>query len=289
MPPQFLVIGHTVQDLSPGQGAPEWRLGGTVSYAALLASRLGLNTAVLTAAAADLPIEEALPGVEIVRAPSAHSTQIRNVYGGDGRVQYILQQAAPIRADALPEAWREAEIVLLGPVTGEVDGALADRFPRALIGVSAQGWLRDIGPDNRVRPVPPELWQADQLLQPGRVLFVSDEDLPKEGVKPVLDAWSARVKVLAFTRAERGAEVCHGGGWRHIEAFPAAAVDPTGAGDVFATAFLIRYRECGDPWEATRFATCAASFIVESEGLANTPDRAMIEARLHEHAEIVAR
>ena len=71
MPPQFLVIGHTVQDISPGQGAdaPAWRLGGTVSYAALLASRLGLSTAVLTAAADDLPVEEALPGVEVARVP----------------------------------------------------------------------------------------------------------------------------------------------------------------------------------------------------------------------------
>jgi len=291
MPPQFLVIGHTVQDLSPGQGddAPAWRLGGTVSYAALLASRLGLSTAVLTAAAGDLPIEDALPGVEIVRAPSAHSTQIRNVYGPSGRVQHILQRAAPIRADSLPDAWRRAEIVLLGPVTREVDEALADCFPQALIGVSAQGWLRDIGPDNRVRPVPPERWQADRLLQPGRVLFVSDEDLPKANVEAVLDGWSARVEALAFTRAERGAEVCHRGVWRRIGAFPAAAVDPTGAGDVFAAAFLIRYRESGDPWEATRFAACAASFIVESEGLANTPDRRMIEERLRAYPEIVAR
>jgi sugar/nucleoside kinase (ribokinase family) len=179
--------------------------------------------------------------------------------------------------------------VLLGPVTGEVDEALADCFPNALIGVSAQGWLRDIGPDNRVRPVPPERWQADRLLKPGRVLFVSDEDLPKAHVEAVLNGWSARVEALAFTRAERGAEVCHRGVWRRIEAFPAAAVDPTGAGDVFAAAFLIRYSESGDPWEATRFAACAASFIVESEGLANTPDRAMVEERLRRHPEIVAR
>ena len=291
MPPQFLVIGHAVQDLSPGEDAERatWRLGGTVSYAARLASRLGLRTAVLTAAAPDLRLEEALPGVDVVLAPSNCSTQIRNVYGPHGRIQYIVQQAAPIKAAMLPRDFRDAEIVLLGPVTGRVDTDLGECFPRALIGISAQGWLRDIGADNRVRPVPPERWQAERLLQPGRVLFVSDEDLPKEGVKPVLDAWSARVEVLAFTRAERGAEVCHRGVWRHIEAFPAAAVDPTGAGDVFATAFLIRYRECGDPWEATRFATCAASFIVESEGLANTPDRAMIEARLREHAGIVAR
>src|SRR3972149_858052 len=117
MPLQFLVIGHTVQDLSPGQGddAPAWRLGGTVSYAALLASRLGLSTAVLTAAAGNLPIEEALPGVEIVRVPSAHSTQIRNVYGPGGRVQHILQRAAPIRADSLPDARRRAGVGLLGP------------------------------------------------------------------------------------------------------------------------------------------------------------------------------
>ena len=291
MPPQFLVIGHTVQDLSAGQGGdpPAWRLGGTVSYAALLAGRLGLSTAVLTAAAGDLPIEDTLPGIEIVRAPSAHSTQIRNVYGPSGRVQYILQRAAPIGAASLPDAWRGTEIVLLGPVTGEVDEALADCFPNALIGVSAQGWLRDIGPDNRVRPVPPERWQADRLLKPGRVLFVSDEDLPKAHVEAVLNGWSARVEVLAFTRAERGAEVCHRGVWRRIEAFPAAAVDPTGAGDVFAAAFLIRYSESGDPWEATRFAACAASFIVESEGLANTPDRAMVEERLRRHPEIVAR
>src|SRR3989337_2404472 len=206
MPPQFLVIGHTVQDLSPGQGgdAPAWRLGGTVSYAALLASRLGLSTAVLTAAAGDLPIEDALPGVEIVRAPSAHSTRIRNVYGPGGRVQHILQRAAPIRADSLPDAWRRAEIVLLGPVTREVDEALPDCFPRALIGVSPPGWLGGTGPHNRVRPVPPERGQADRLLQPGRVLFVSDEDLPKTNVEAVLNGWRARVWALSFTRAEGG-------------------------------------------------------------------------------------
>ena len=108
MPPQFLVIGHTVQDLSPGQGgdAPAWRLGGTVAYAALLAGRLGLSTSALTAAADDLPIEEALPDVEVARVPSEHSTQIRNVYGPGGRVQHILRRAAPITADSLPQAWR---------------------------------------------------------------------------------------------------------------------------------------------------------------------------------------
>lgn len=287
--PEFLVIGHAVEDLTSGQPSSGWRLGGTVSYAAALARRLGLRTAVLTACAPAVPLEEALPAVEIVRLPSDRSTQIRNVYTAEGRVQYIPQRAPPIGADCLPDGWREAEIVLLGPVAGEVDDALADCFPRALIAVSAQGWLRQIGPDGRVRPVPAEEWRAGRLLRPAHALFVSDEDLPPSGARPVLEGWAARVDVLAYTRAERGAEVCHGGVWRRIDAFPAAAADPTGAGDVFAAAFLVRYRETGDPWEATRFAAGAASFTVESEGLGNAPDREMIEARLRAHPEIDCR
>lgn len=289
MPPQFLVIGHIVQDLAPDERAavPTWRLGGTASYAALLAIRLGLETAVLTAAAADLALEEALPGAEIVRIPSPRSTQIRNLYTAAGRVQYVPQRAATIERRSLPEDWRRAEIVLLGPVTSEVDEALAACFPGALLGVSAQGWLRDIAPDGRVRPRPPQRWRAESVLRPARVLFVSDEDL-SPSAEGSLARWSREVEVLSFTRGERGAEVCHRGAWRHIDAFPADVVDPTGAGDIFAAAFLIRYRETGDPWEAARFAASAAAFIVECEGPTNIPDRTMIEARLRAHPEIVA-
>jgi len=296
-PPDFLVIGHVVQDLTPAAGAQTgarpggqgWRLGGTASYAALLAARLGLKTAALTAAAPDLPLEQAFPGVQLVRVPSDRSTQFRNVYSPQGRVQYVPQRAATIRPDSLPDDWRDAAIVLLGPVAGEVDDALADCFPRSLIGVSAQGWLRRIGADGRVHPVPAADWQAERLLRRDRSVFVSDEDLPAAEARPVLDGWSRRADVVAYTRGDRGADVCHGGSWRHIDAFPAVAVDPTGAGDVFATAFLVLYRESGDPWQATRFAAAAAALITESLGTESVPDRPAIEARLLAHPDIVPR
>lgn len=290
MPPRFLVVGHIVQDLAPDERAagPSWRLGGTTSYAALLATRLGLDTAVLTAAAADFALAETVPGAEIVCVPSPQSTQIRNVYTAEGRVQYIPQRASAIKPSSLPDRWRRAEIVLLGPVAGEIDDALAACFPEALLGVSAQGWLREVGADGRVRP-PPELWRAETVLGPAHVLFAADEDFPAHSAEAVLTHWSQQVDVLTYTRAERGAEICHRGAWRHIDAFPAETVDPTGAGDVFATAFLVRYRETDDPWEAARFAASAASFIVESEGPANTPDRTMIEERLRAHPAIIAR
>ena len=289
LPPEFLVVGHVVQDLlSDASGGDDWRPGGAATYCSLLAQRLGLRTALLTAAAPDLPLEDLLPGVEVVRAPSDVSTQIRNVYTERGRVQYIPQRAAGIDAAALPDAWREAEIVLLGPMVAEIDPAIVSSFSRALIGVSAQGYLRDIAADGRVRPLSPERWRAGPLLQPSHVLTVSDEDLDPAEARRWLNDWSDRVRIVAFTRGERGAEVCHHGVWRHIDAFPAASLDPTGAGDIFAAAFLVRYRETGDTWEAARFASCAASFIVEGAGQDATPDRPMIDARLAEHPEIVA-
>lgn len=289
MPPELLVVGHFVQDLlSDEPEADDWRFGGAASYCSLLAQRLGLRTAVLTAVAPDLPVEQSFPGIEIARAPSQTTTRIRNVYTDRGRVQYIRERAADIDAVSLPDDWRGAGIVVFGPMVGEIDPALVAAFPRALVCVSAQGYLRDIGSDGRVCPLSPERWDSAALLQPSHVLTLSDEDLDPREARRWLAEWSDRVRIVCFTRGEAGAEVCHHGVWRHIDSFPARIVDPTGAGDVFATAFLVRYRESGDPWEAARFASCASSFIIEGAAQENTPDRAMIEARLREHPEIVA-
>ncbi len=289
IPPDFLVIGHVVQDLvrADPQG---WRLGGTASYASLLAARLGLRAAVLTAAGPDLSLANALPGVEVVMAAGELSTQIRNVYRGGHRTQYIPRRASLIEKAALPEEWRQAAIVLLGPVAGEVDDGLAGCFPAAPVGVSAQGWLRETGgASGRVRPVHPSRWNAEPILRHAVALFVSDEDLPQREAKAVPGDWSRQVETVAFTHGEQGADICQRGVWRHVGAFPARSVDPTGAGDIFAAAFLIRLHEGADVWEAARFAACAASFVVEGEGTANIPSRLMIEARLAQHPEIVPR
>ena len=288
MPPQFLVVGHVVQDLISPDSATAWRLGGTASYAALLARNLGLRAAVLTAAAPDLPLARLLPGIECHCLPSPHTTQISNVYDG-GRRQRIPQRASSIGPEDLPRQWRSTPIVLLGPVVGEVDAALAAGFPRSLIGVGAQGWLREIAPDGGVRPVPPRNWQAAPILRASRALFVSDEDLPPDGAVAALKEWSALIEIVAFTHGDRGADVCLNGQWRRMEAFPALTVDPTGAGDVFAAAFLIRLHETEDVWESARFAACAASFVVEGEGTTAIPDRAHIEARLAAHPEVTPR
>ena len=288
-PPQFLVIGHAVQDLLSQTDRGNWRLGGAAAYASALARKLGLRTAVLTSSGPEIDLDTAFPGVDVVNVPSESSTQFRNVYGEDRRRQFIPRRAARITIESLPTEWRQSAIVLLGPVAGEVDAALSTCFPTSLLGVSAQGWLREIAPDASVRPVPPDMWDAARILRHAEALFVSDEDIPAHAASATLRRWSEMVPTLAFTRGYNGAEVWHESEWRHIDAFPAQAVDPTGAGDIFATGFLVRYHETGDAWEAARFAACAASFVVEGEGTSAVPDRAQIEQRLRLNPDIIAR
>ncbi|MEX1194302.1 MAG: PfkB family carbohydrate kinase [Dehalococcoidia bacterium] len=281
MTPDFLVAGHIVQDLLPGPDGG-WRLGGAASYASLLAHKFGLRTAVLTSCSDDLPLADLLPGIETCVVPGEHTTQFRNVYEAGGqRRQSIPQRAAPLTAADLPAEWRDARIVLLGPVIAEVDASLAAAFsPETLVGAGAQGWLRETTADGAVRPIPYGRWDARPLLEHTRALFLSDEDLPFDDAPVALAEWGALVEVLAFTRGYGGADVCHRGEWRRIDPFPANPTDLTGAGDTFAAAFLIRYAETGDPWDAARYAAAAASLVIEGAGVEGVPTREMVEGRL---------
>ena len=274
MSPRFLVVGHVVQDVVPGG----WRLGGTAAYAGLMAFRLGMEVAIVTSATC-LPSE--LEGLDVHIVPSPLNTRFRNIYEGGTRRQVVESLARPISARHIPPKFKSAEVVLLGPVMGEVSPRLARLFPSSIVGGCLQGWLRRLGPGGEVgRRRPP------QNLAPFKAVFLSDEDLdPWEG-RTILHRWAAQVPIVAYTRGERGAEVAWNGHWRHIGAFPARVVDPTGAGDVFAAAFLVALYEGTDPFEAARFASAAASLVVEQEGVRGVPWRQAVEARLRAYPHV---
>jgi sugar/nucleoside kinase (ribokinase family) len=65
-----------------------------------------------------------------------------------------------------------------------------------------------------------------------------------------------------------------------VPGLPRSEADPTGAGDVFAAAFLVRYHETGELLAAAAFANCAASCVVEAPGSGGLGDRAEVERRL---------
>jgi sugar/nucleoside kinase (ribokinase family) len=87
-------------------------------------------------------------------------------------------------------------------------------------------------------------------------------------------------RISVLTKGPKGCVVFANGIEKHVPGFPAREVDPTGAGDVFAGAFLVRLQETGDPFEAARFANATASFCVEGPGITTIPTRAQVEERL---------
>jgi pfkB family carbohydrate kinase len=275
--PDFLTIGHVTRDLLPNG---EWRLGGSVMYAALTATRLGLRPAIVTSAPPDVlaALDAVLPDIPLSVVPSAEAATFENRYTSQGRQQFLRGRAAPLTLSAVPLAWRDAPIVLLGPVAQEVDESIVVGFSHSLVAATPQGWLRQWDADGAVSPSPPGL--ADALLSHVNALILSREDV-QSPAEAVIDQWARRVPLIAMTcgaggallhRRERDEPLMFAG-------YPAKEIDPTGAGDVFAAAFLCELHATGDTAGAVDFANRVAAYSVEAAGGEGIPTREMVAAR----------
>ncbi len=268
--PDYLVIGHITKDLL----AEGFTVGGTVMYAAVTAQRLGKQAAIVTSAAADLVLPPIFDGIQVARTLSPTTTTFRNIYIDGTRQQYVRAVADPIQPQAVPAAWRRVPLVHLGPLVGEVNEALVHQFAGSRVIATPQGWFRSW---DEAGLVSLGQWPgAGQLLPYLTALVLSDQDV--RGDPACVERFAPLTRILVLTHGPRGATVYHAGEVRDFSTRPATEVDPTGAGDVFAAAFLIRLAEVGDPWEAARFANVVASFSVEGQGVSAIPSREQVEA-----------
>lgn len=90
-------------------------------------------------------------------------------------------------------------------------------------------------------------------------MVFSEEDISGFGEEIIRD-YLPITKILILTRGERGCSLYFGAEGYRISAFPTNEIEPTGAGDVFGSAFLIKYYETRDPVRSAQFACVAASF-----------------------------
>jgi sugar/nucleoside kinase (ribokinase family) len=261
-PVDYLAVGHISVDISP-QGQA---LGGTVAYAALTAQALGLRAGIVTSWGAELS-PGALANIPIVSFPSSTSTTFENIQTPEGRVQEIHHVAPTIHLNVVPDVWRNAPIVHLGPIAQEVDPSLVRSFSEGLIGVTPQGWLRGWNSSKRVRIT--EWPEASFVLQRAGAAVISVEDVG--GDENRIDEMAAACRVLAVTEGDQGARLYWNGDVRRFRPPQVSIIDTTGAGDVFAAAFFVRMYTTRDPWEAARFATLLASYSVTRSGFDSIP------------------
>ncbi len=284
-PVDALIVGHLTRDL---QADGAWRPGGAAFYAAVTAQRLGLRVGLVTSAPADLcaSVAALLGDAPMIVAPADTATTFENVYTPAGRVQYLRACATPLTLDAIPEAWRRCAVALLAPVASELAPGLAHALRAGVIGAAPQGWLRQWGVDGRVRPRRLDPGALDALRNLS-ALILSREDLtgPAADAAALADAdetlaaWARLVPLIVVTRGPDGADLWRAGAVERFPGYPAREVDPTGAGDVFATAFLCGLAATGDAAAAIDQANRVAALSVEGVGATAIPTRAQVAAR----------
>jgi len=258
----YLVIGHLTKDLT----SSGYQLGGTVSYSSLTARALGMTPAILTAAESHLSLPE-LHGIPIVIKESCQSTTFQLLYSSHGRDLFLRGQASRIEYADVPLEWRNSSIVHFGPVANELDLSLVRGFPNSLVCVTPQGFLRTWGQDGKVLPCD---WpEFRYVLSFADIAILSREDVNHDD--SMLDEMASAVKLMVVTDSGSGCSVYWNGDIRHFTPPPVTEIDATGAGDIFTTCFLYRYKVTLDPWESARFATLLAAQSVTRSGLAGVP------------------
>lgn len=248
----FLAVGHVTNDVIGGRTVA----GGSALYGALTARAMGASARILTSAGPDWVGQTDVP---MTVRPSPRTTAFEHVYEGGSRRSWIRAVAAPLDEEV------DADVVFLCPVADEVGRRCFARGRARVVGAGLQGWLRGADARGEIvrRPLPP-LAGAD-------VWFASTEDIDSPPELP---------GILVWTAGEAGVHVRVDGRWHHVPAYPTTVVDPTGAGDVFAAAFLVAWSRGEPPLRAAAIGACAASIAVEGPGVTAIANLHGLEERL---------
>lgn len=221
-----------------------------------------------------------LAGIDVHALPANDVCRYDTRYDDDGnRTLLLLSEGESIShsditlrsgVDALIVAPAYHEIAGLPPSDAQVQA------------VALQGPLRTSDQQGVVTSHAGAAGQAKPFLRQGVLAFFSEEDTADPGALARFVARKGGIALL--TRGWRGATLVTADRERVLPSLPANPIDPTGAGDCFATAFVVRYAETHDLDEAARFALAAGALAVEAPGLAGVATRRQVEERLREAA-----
>ena len=271
--PEFVAVGHVTHDLY----GEAYVAGGCAYYGARTAAALGARTGLVSVVGADFRCDAALDGLELALERVGETTIFINKYRDDGaRIQRVRAQAGGLTTKGLPAAWRSPHVMFLAPVMGELDLATWRRAvsPRVL-GIGVQGWIKEARADGAVVP---KRWDVEQeLLRTVDAACISEDDHTQQ--PDLLERLLSAVKIVAFTHGRAGCEVFVDGKPTRVGIYPTSEHDPTGAGDVFSSAFFLALGRGATPVDAARLGAGAASVIVEDRGGAAFPRMAEATAR----------
>lgn len=277
MVPEYLCIGHVCQDIK----SDGYILGGSASYSSICAHLLGKKTGVITSFGDDFQFLSAFQSIVVHNKKATTTTLFENVYQGEHRTQYLHQRANTICTEDIPTDWLTSPLVHIGPIADEVDFAVLKAFhPATIIAATPQGWMRQW--DDTTKNVSPKTLDWQQLSSID-ILILSDEDIA--GYENLFPEIVAAIDLVVLTRGHQSASVYKDGQVLDFPVYPVQIIDPTGAGDTFATGFLVKYIETQDIKSAMAYGHVVASFCIENIGLEGLKGLELVEKRYIEYLE----
>jgi sugar/nucleoside kinase (ribokinase family) len=261
-PVDYLAIGHITCDITPDGMVP----GGTVLYSALTARALGCKVGIVTSCSEDYALPE-IEGITFHVIPSENTTTFENIYTPKGRMQMLHHVADPLDLSSVPEVWRNSPIIHIAPVAREVDPTLPRAFPESLVCVTPQGFMRAWDSNGRVTST--EWPESAFVLENSSIAVLSLEDINSDETR--IEEMVRSIRILAVTEGDEGARIYWNGDVRRFLPPKVIEIESTGAGDIFAACFFIKYHSTRDPWEAARFSNQLAAASVTRRGMNSIP------------------
>jgi sugar/nucleoside kinase (ribokinase family) len=214
-----------------------------------------------------------MQGIEIIDQPSSGRTTFVNSYTPSGRVQQLLDRAEELDCSRIPAGWKQAKIIHLAPVAREVSKITEEDFPNGFLVYSLQGWLREWDEEGQIfTSALPELRTSVRDNVVG-ILSIEDLGYDRSGIAQLL----RQFPTLVLTLGSQGVEIHADGNTLLVPAPATPVVDPTGAGDIFAAAFVIFWKIKGMTLEdSAQIANSLAAASIRKAGIAGIPERCEI-------------
>lgn len=270
------VAGHVTYDtIYHEELSLERVLGGSATYASLslaklftkpiLASRVGWDFS-----DGDLALISSLTDSHVLRSRSS-TTRFELRYINGRRELKLLARCDPLSEDDL-RMLRDADLVILGSVAGEIEPGLAREVAEAASFTAAglQGFLRRFNSNGWAY-----LMYSQEALESLKNICLicgsSEEVMTLAGVDRLEKALRRLVDLgfscIAATMGELGSWMVVNGALLKAPCYPTPSIiDPTGAGDVYMATLAYMLSRGEDPAWSMSMASAAASFNIEAVG-----------------------
>lgn len=262
--------------------------GGPAATATVAAARLGMSAAFISTVGDDDA------GKKILRDFEAEHVSTKAMIVRKGFVSPIaycwIEQSTGKRC----VAWTRGNLAELDPAT-EVDFDLISKAKmlhldghQTAAALAAADAARKHGvlvnfDAGTIRP------GVEQLVRKADLLITSEEFARRftetdDLSKAIFKLAETGARVCGITMGEQGSMVLDNGNILRCPAFTVKPVDTTGAGDVYHTAFGVRYLETHDLMECMRFASAVSALkCLKLGGRTGIPTRAQVDEFLRTH------